>query len=88
MCLLAPRQPPLVSRFSGVSSTQGYVSFGIRATHHIEYGLECSMGYGSMVVISESSMVVISERATWEGPQALPQSESRYGRRLRSVVVC
>ena len=34
------------------------------------------------------SVVVISERATWEELRALPQSESHRGRWLRSVVVC
>ena len=48
MCLLAPRHPPLVSRFLRVSSTWGFVSFGIRATHHVEYGLKCSMGYAAI----------------------------------------
>jgi hypothetical protein len=49
MCLLAPRHPPLVSRFSRMSSTWGFVTFGIRATHHVEYGLERNMGCGSVV---------------------------------------
>ena len=80
MCLLTPRHPPLVSQFLEMSSTWGFVSFGIRATHHVEYGLEPIMGCGSVVIISE--------RATWGGPRALPQSESCCGRRLQSVVVC
>ena len=44
MCLLAHTHPPLVSQFSRVSSTWGFVTFGIRATRHVEYGLERSMG--------------------------------------------
>ena len=80
MCLLTLRHPPLVSRFSRVSSTWGFVSFDIRATHHVEYGLEPIMGCGSVVIILE--------RATWGGLRALPQSESCCGRRLQSVVVC
>ena len=43
MCLLTSRHPSFVSWFSGVSSTQGFVSFGIRVTHHVEYGLDHSM---------------------------------------------
>ena len=33
MFLLAPRHPPLVSRFLGVTSTWGFISLGIIARH-------------------------------------------------------
>ncbi len=52
MCLLAPTHLLLLSRFSRVSSTWGFVSFGIRETTSIgrnEESLSLSLSIGKTI---------------------------------------
>ncbi len=49
-----PKCPTLIKYgLEHVFISWGFVSFGIRATHHVEYGFDRNMGYGSVVFILE-----------------------------------